>query len=170
MSGEISRDRAFELLYARYRRRITSYIHGRVGDRGRAEDITQEVFISALRRMRDTDRPIAFRPWIYEIAKNGAIDHVRARNRRGRGCTRGRVPAGGAVDPGGPAPGRGAVCQPRQEPRGARDLRPRPGHGVRTGARRRAAAPEGMPPGRSSRFRPIQSAAPVATRTSALGG
>ena len=74
-------DRAFELLYARYRRRIASYVHGRVGDRGRAEDITQEVFISALRRMRDTDRPIAFRPWIYEIAKNACIDQFRRAKR-----------------------------------------------------------------------------------------
>jgi len=70
-------DRAFELLFARYRQRITSYVHGMVGDHGRAEDITQEVFISALRRMRATERPIAFRPWLYEIAKNASIDQYR---------------------------------------------------------------------------------------------
>lgn len=52
-----------------------------VGDHGRAEDITQEVFISALRRMRATDRPIAFKPWVYEIAKNACIDEFR-RTRR----------------------------------------------------------------------------------------
>jgi len=48
---------------------------------GRAEDITQDVFFSALRRMRATGRPIAFRPWIYEIAKNACIDAFR-RGRR----------------------------------------------------------------------------------------
>jgi RNA polymerase sigma factor (sigma-70 family) len=52
-----------------------------VGDHGRAEDVTQEVFISALRRMRDTERPVAFKPWVYEIAKNACIDHFR-RSRR----------------------------------------------------------------------------------------
>ena len=52
-----------------------------VGDPDRAEDITQEVFISALRRLRDTERPIAFKPWIYEIAKNACIDEFR-RTRR----------------------------------------------------------------------------------------
>ena len=52
-----------------------------VKDHGRAEDITQEVFISALRRMRETDRAIAFKPWIYEIAKNACIDQFR-RSRR----------------------------------------------------------------------------------------
>jgi RNA polymerase sigma factor (sigma-70 family) len=74
-------DRAFERLYERYQRRIAAYVHGMVKDHGRAEDITQEVFISALRRMRETDRPIIFKPWIYEIAKNACIDAFR-RSRR----------------------------------------------------------------------------------------
>ena len=52
-----------------------------VNDHARAEDVTQDVFISALRRMRETERPIAFKPWIYEIAKNACIDQFR-RSRR----------------------------------------------------------------------------------------
>jgi RNA polymerase sigma factor (sigma-70 family) len=74
-------DRAFEELYERYQRRIAAYVCGMVKDYGRAEDITQEVFVSALRRMRQTERPIAFKPWIYEIAKNACIDAYR-RSRR----------------------------------------------------------------------------------------
>ena len=74
-------DRAFEELFHRYRRRITAYVYGMVADHGRAEDIAQEVFVSALRRMRETERPIAFRPWIYEIAKNACIDAHRRRSR-----------------------------------------------------------------------------------------
>jgi RNA polymerase sigma factor (sigma-70 family) len=74
-------DRAFEALYSRYCRRIHAYVMGMVKDHGRAEDITQEVFVSALRRMRETERPIAFKPWIYEIAKNACIDQFR-RSRR----------------------------------------------------------------------------------------
>jgi len=74
-------DRAFEELYARYRRRIAAYVYGMVSDHGRAEDIAQDVFVSALRRMRETERPIAFRPWIYEIAKNACIDAYRRRSR-----------------------------------------------------------------------------------------
>jgi RNA polymerase sigma factor (sigma-70 family) len=73
--------RAFEELYARFGRRITAYVQSMVRDHGRAEDITQEVFISALRRMRDTERPIAFKPWIYEIAKNACIDDFRRTKR-----------------------------------------------------------------------------------------
>jgi RNA polymerase sigma factor (sigma-70 family) len=74
-------DRAFEELYSRYRGRIGSYVFGMVGDHQRAEDVAQEVFISALRRLRDTERPIAFKPWIYEIAKNACIDEFRRSSR-----------------------------------------------------------------------------------------
>src|SRR3954453_11151743 len=74
-------ERAFEALYERYQRRIYSFVLGMVKDHGRAEGVTQEVFVSALRRMRATERPIAFQPWIYEIAKNACIDAFR-RSRR----------------------------------------------------------------------------------------
>jgi RNA polymerase sigma factor (sigma-70 family) len=74
-------ERAFELLYTRYHRRIASYIQGMVHDHARAEDIAQDVFMSALRRMRETDRTIAFKPWIYEIAKNACIDQFRRARR-----------------------------------------------------------------------------------------
>jgi RNA polymerase sigma factor (sigma-70 family) len=74
-------DRAFEALYSRYHRRIHAYVMGMVKDHGRTEDITQEVFVSALRRMRETERPIAFKPWVYEIAKNACIDQFRRSKR-----------------------------------------------------------------------------------------
>jgi len=71
-------DRAFELLFLRYQPRIAAYVGGMVRDHGRAEDITQEVFMSALRRLREDDqREILFRPWIYEIAKNKCVDAYR---------------------------------------------------------------------------------------------
>ena len=71
-------DRAFESLFQRYQPRIAAYVRGMVHDHGRAEDITQEVFMSALRRMRDeTAREIHFKPWIFEIAKNKCIDAFR---------------------------------------------------------------------------------------------
>jgi RNA polymerase sigma factor (sigma-70 family) len=74
-------DEAFEQLFSRYRRRIWSYASGIIGDADQAEDVTQEVFISVLRRMRDTERPIVFKPWVYQIAKNACIDELR-RTRR----------------------------------------------------------------------------------------
>jgi RNA polymerase sigma factor (sigma-70 family) len=74
-------DRAFEELYGRYVARIRSYVLGMVGDHGRSEDVTQEVFIAALRRLRETERPVAFKAWIYEIARNACIDDFRRRRR-----------------------------------------------------------------------------------------
>ena len=72
---------AFEELFSRYRGRIHSYVSGILTDPDHAEDITQEAFISALRRLRDTERPIAFKPWIYQIAKNACIDELRRARR-----------------------------------------------------------------------------------------
>jgi RNA polymerase sigma factor (sigma-70 family) len=74
-------DSAFEALFARYRTSIWSYVTGILRDADRAEDVTQEVFISVLRRLRDTERPIAFKPWIYQIAKNACIDELRRARR-----------------------------------------------------------------------------------------
>src|SRR3954470_12141888 len=74
-------DLDFETLYQLYHRRIHAYVFGMVKDHQRAEDVTQEVFVSALRRMRATERPIAFKPWVYEIAKNACIDQFRRSKR-----------------------------------------------------------------------------------------
>src|SRR6201996_6073466 len=74
-------DRAFEELYAQYRERIFAFILSKVHDHGRAEDIAQEVFMSALRRLRSADQTIAFKPWLYEIAKNACIDEFRRGSR-----------------------------------------------------------------------------------------
>ena len=72
---------AFEELYRRYNRRIASFARGIVRDEARAEDVAQEAFLSALRRLRTTDAEIAFKPWIYEIARNAAIDSYRRTTR-----------------------------------------------------------------------------------------
>ncbi len=74
-------DSAFEELYRRYHHRVAAYVRGMVRDDARAEDLAQDAFFSALRRTRATDAPIAFKPWIFEIARNAAIDHWRRTGR-----------------------------------------------------------------------------------------
>ncbi|MET0615802.1 MAG: sigma-70 family RNA polymerase sigma factor [Thermoleophilaceae bacterium] len=69
-------DRAFEELYQRYFPRICSFVCSMLHD-SRCEDVAQETFLSALRRMRATDAEINFKPWIYQIARNAAIDSYR---------------------------------------------------------------------------------------------
>jgi RNA polymerase sigma factor (sigma-70 family) len=70
-------DEAFEVLVRRYRDRITAHVRRHVYDGQRADDIVQEVFVSALRGLRSSDQEITFRPWIYMIARNACIDHAR---------------------------------------------------------------------------------------------
>jgi len=73
-------DSAFEELYRRYQPLITRFVCGMLRDSARCEDIAQEAFMSALRRMRATDAEINFKPWIYQIARNAAIDSYRRNN------------------------------------------------------------------------------------------
>ena len=70
-------DCAFEELFRRYHSRIAAFVRGMLHDEARAEDVAQEAFLSALRRMRATDAEINFKPWIYQIARNAAIDSYR---------------------------------------------------------------------------------------------
>ncbi len=70
-------DSAFEELYLRYFPRISAFVCRMLRDDGRCEDVAQEAFMSALRRMRATDSEINFKPWIYQIARNAAIDSYR---------------------------------------------------------------------------------------------
>lgn len=70
-------ERAFESLFERYRAPIGAYVASLVRDAGHAEDITQDVFISALRSLRAGEPPEMFRPWLYEIARNACIDRHR---------------------------------------------------------------------------------------------
>jgi RNA polymerase sigma factor (sigma-70 family) len=67
-------DDAFAVLYARYAPRIEGYLQRLLGDEHLAQDLTQEVFVSALNRLRSARPPIAVGPWLYRIARNASID------------------------------------------------------------------------------------------------
>ncbi|HET9124450.1 MAG TPA: sigma-70 family RNA polymerase sigma factor [Solirubrobacteraceae bacterium] len=98
-------DRAFELLYERYRERIHAFILSKVRDHGRAEDIGQEVFISALRQLRANRSEIVFKPWLYTIARNACIDEFRRGARAREVSTEdGEMPSGPGLPVGRSAP------------------------------------------------------------------
>ena len=71
---------AFGLLYDRHSDRIYRYVNARLRDRTMAEDVTAEVFFKALKGL-GSYRPEAgeFSAWLYRIAGNAVIDHIRAR-------------------------------------------------------------------------------------------
>ena len=69
---------AFGELYDRYAGRIYRFVRARIRDDGLAEDITAEVFLSALRHIKsyqDQGRP--FSCWLYRIAVNAVASHYR---------------------------------------------------------------------------------------------
>jgi RNA polymerase sigma-70 factor (ECF subfamily) len=71
---------AFGDLYTRYARPVLGLAMRRLGDRGRAEDATQEAFASVWRAARTYRRergPVA--PWLYAVARNAIADRGRAR-------------------------------------------------------------------------------------------
>jgi RNA polymerase sigma-70 factor (ECF subfamily) len=70
---------AFRELIRRYQRPIFSIIYRMVRDRELAEDLAQETFIKVLNAI-DSYRPEhKFSSWIFKIANNAAIDHLRRR-------------------------------------------------------------------------------------------
>ena len=69
---------AFVELYRRYARAVFGLALRRLGDRGRAEDATQEAFASIWRSAARYDRargPGA--PWLYTVARNAIVDGLR---------------------------------------------------------------------------------------------
>jgi RNA polymerase sigma factor (sigma-70 family) len=71
------RDDAYETLVERYRPRLLGFLQHMLRSREDAEDVLQEVYVAALRAMRTDDRPIQAKPWLYKIARNRALNHLR---------------------------------------------------------------------------------------------
>jgi RNA polymerase sigma factor (sigma-70 family) len=72
-------DRAFELLVNRYQPRLLAYCRQMVRSPQDAEDVLQEVFAAAHAGMLAHDRPINAGPWLYRIARNRCVNHLRRR-------------------------------------------------------------------------------------------
>ncbi|HVF56360.1 MAG TPA: sigma-70 family RNA polymerase sigma factor [Pyrinomonadaceae bacterium] len=71
------REDGFEELVRRYQRPIVSYVYRMVGDYDMALDLTQEVFIKIYGSLERYRPEYKFSTWIYRIAHNAAIDHLR---------------------------------------------------------------------------------------------
>jgi RNA polymerase sigma factor (sigma-70 family) len=68
---------AFEALVARYQARLLSFCRHMLNSREDAEDVLQEVFAASFNAMLADDRPINVRPWLYRIARNRSLNHLR---------------------------------------------------------------------------------------------
>ena len=74
-------ERAFQELVERYQTRLLNFIYRTIGDRDRAEDLVQEVFIRVYRHLHRFDRSKKFSTWAYTIASNLAKNELRNRSR-----------------------------------------------------------------------------------------
>jgi RNA polymerase sigma-70 factor (ECF subfamily) len=74
-------ERAFQELVERYQTRLLNFVFRTIGDRERAEDLVQEVFIRVYRHLHRFDRSKKFSTWIYTIASNLAKNELRNRSR-----------------------------------------------------------------------------------------
>lgn len=72
---------AFGTLVDRYQVRLLSFVNRTIGDRERAEDLVQEVFIRVFRHLHRFDQTKKFSTWIYTIASNLAKNELRNRSR-----------------------------------------------------------------------------------------
>lgn len=70
---------AFARLFEQYHAPVLNYLHRMVGDRALAEDLAQDTFVKAYNALPGTRPDLAFKAWIYRIATNTAISHLRRR-------------------------------------------------------------------------------------------
>jgi RNA polymerase sigma-70 factor (ECF subfamily) len=71
------RQSAFNALVECYQRRIYNYCYRMVGNADDASDVTQEAFVRAWRNLGSFRVGEPFSPWLYRIAHNLCIDHLR---------------------------------------------------------------------------------------------
>ena len=81
------REDGFEELVRRYQRPIAAYVFRMVGDYEAALDLTQEVFIKVYGSLARYRSEYKFSTWIYRIAHNAAIDHLRRHSLREQSLT-----------------------------------------------------------------------------------
>ncbi len=75
---------AFRLIFERYSRPVISFVYDFVGDRGLAEELTQETFVRAFRSLHNLRQETKLSTWLFGIARNVARESLRARARDGR--------------------------------------------------------------------------------------
>jgi RNA polymerase sigma factor (sigma-70 family) len=68
---------AFEALVSRYHARLLAFCRHMLSSKEDAEDVLQEVFTAAYNAMLGDNREINVRPWLYRIARNRSLNHLR---------------------------------------------------------------------------------------------
>ncbi len=72
---------AFEELMRRYKRPVLNFVYRMLGNADDADDVAQEVFVRVYQNLRDYSPRLRFSTWLFALARNAAIDHLRWRKR-----------------------------------------------------------------------------------------
>jgi RNA polymerase sigma factor (sigma-70 family) len=75
---------AFEALVQRYQPRLLAFCRHMLASQEDAEDVLQEVFAAAFNAICADERPINARPWLYRIARNRCLNHLRRASAAGQ--------------------------------------------------------------------------------------
>jgi RNA polymerase sigma-70 factor, ECF subfamily len=71
---------AFALIYERYYSRTYRIAYGMTGRREAAEDLTQDVFVRAMRKLGQFNRRSSFSTWFYRLTVNCCLNHHRVKS------------------------------------------------------------------------------------------
>lgn len=82
LTGLVVRARAGDLsaqseLIVRYRARLAGFVRTMVRDREAGKDILQSISLKLVRRIPGLREPAVFEPWLFTLARNTALDHLR---------------------------------------------------------------------------------------------
>lgn len=83
-------DRAFAILYERHKRALFVFGLKMLGESEAARDLVQDVFLRIHEKRRQLNRPESFRGWLFAVARNRCLSHLRQ--------NRGRTPLDEAPD------------------------------------------------------------------------
>jgi RNA polymerase sigma-70 factor (ECF subfamily) len=78
LAGDVDK---FELIVNRYQDKIYNLVWGMVRDPGHAEDLVQDIFVKAYRKLGDFEQKSRLYTWLYRISVNRTLDFLKGRDR-----------------------------------------------------------------------------------------
>jgi RNA polymerase sigma-70 factor (ECF subfamily) len=80
-AGSPAAEQSLNVLFERYRVKVSSWCYRMVGDVDSAADLAQEIFLKAFQGLGSFRRGSKFTTWLYSIARNHCLDELRSRKR-----------------------------------------------------------------------------------------
>ncbi|SDU03557.1 RNA polymerase, sigma subunit, ECF family [Verrucomicrobium sp. GAS474] len=102
---------AQEALIRLYQQRIAGFVYAMTGETGHVEDLSQQIFVKMVHGLPSLKEAIRFEAWLFRLARNVCLSHIRRRRWLGRFVAFDDV--GDDYDP--PAPPPEATTEDREE-------------------------------------------------------